>query len=513
AVFRQHGGGPVQSGSYQHLQQAHPLISGAEHERKRRYLSLLPPPQVIEICLTFDIHVPPFIKATVWPADLDASISALQIAAERHVSSHNVSSTAEPNPKPNQPLKPPNTATEAPGPPSASGSYQPQRFSYAAQPAYPHTPYYAQSSWSSYTQPPYSVTHPYVPPAVLPPTSLHPPHYPESTMSSTPPEDMPSYEDMIVEALNDDVRDPEGLAPKELYIWMSNHYPVQANFRPSASQALQKAYKRGRFEKSSSGKYRLNPNWKGGNTTRRTTRRPQTHASSVAAARFPSLLPPSSKSSTYSHPSSYSLSYLPATTAQPADPHPEEDLGDAYEAAQHILRALNFGGEMLKMPVDHEDEAVSTSQAARTSSHVDTNPSSADVESVRAELQVQLVVLAAQLSEIGGASDAQAIGASFSSTAPENSVGVGSLDVVAAALTMLPPGENDFQLFVGSSATPVYVHSNLDATPPTPSVAVEDNPPPGVPVSAATPELVPMDAMDDSDDEDMDEVILSDMQA
>lgn len=70
---------------------------------------------------------------------------------------------------------------------------------------------------------------------------------------------------MIVEALNDDVRDPEGLAPKDLYTWMASHYPVQANFRPSASQALQKAYKRGRFEKSLSGKYRLNPSWKGGN--------------------------------------------------------------------------------------------------------------------------------------------------------------------------------------------------------------------------------------------------------
>lgn len=37
-----------------------------------------------------------------------------------------------------------------------------------------------------------------------------------------------------------------------------------SNFRPSASQALQKAYKRGRLEKVG-GKYRLNPNWEGGN--------------------------------------------------------------------------------------------------------------------------------------------------------------------------------------------------------------------------------------------------------
>ena len=38
------------------------------------------------------------------------------------------------------------------------------------------------------------------------------------------------------------------------------------NFRPSASQALQKAYKRGRLEKIG-GKYRLNPNWEGGNVS------------------------------------------------------------------------------------------------------------------------------------------------------------------------------------------------------------------------------------------------------
>ncbi|KIO18630.1 hypothetical protein M407DRAFT_31706 [Tulasnella calospora MUT 4182] len=46
------------------------------------------------------------------------------------------------------------------------------------------------------------------------------------------------------------------------------------NFRPSAHQALQKAFKRGRLQKVGS-KYRLNPNWSGGSTSRRTTRRPQ----------------------------------------------------------------------------------------------------------------------------------------------------------------------------------------------------------------------------------------------
>lgn len=69
---------------------------------------------------------------------------------------------------------------------------------------------------------------------------------------------------MIVEALIE-CTDPEGCAPKDLFTWMASHYPLQSNFRPSASQALQKAYKRGRFEKTSSGKYKLKATWEGGN--------------------------------------------------------------------------------------------------------------------------------------------------------------------------------------------------------------------------------------------------------
>jgi linker histone H1 and H5 family len=69
---------------------------------------------------------------------------------------------------------------------------------------------------------------------------------------------------MIVEALTE-CADPEGAVPKELFAWMAAHYPLQTNFRPSASQALQKAFKRGRLEKRVNGKYRLNANWEGGN--------------------------------------------------------------------------------------------------------------------------------------------------------------------------------------------------------------------------------------------------------
>ncbi|KAG8969392.1 hypothetical protein FRC03_003083 [Tulasnella sp. 419] len=84
---------------------------------------------------------------------------------------------------------------------------------------------------------------------------------------------MPSYEEMLVMAIAD-LREPEGSAPKNLFDWMLARFPLASNFRPSAHQALQKAYKRGRLERLGA-KYRLNPNWEGGSTSRRTTRRPQ----------------------------------------------------------------------------------------------------------------------------------------------------------------------------------------------------------------------------------------------
>lgn len=77
-------------------------------------------------------------------------------------------------------------------------------------------------------------------------------------------DDLPSYEEMIVEAL-EACADPEGAPPKNMFIWMQAQYPtLHPNFRPSASQALQKALKRGRLEKNELGKYRLNRSWSGG---------------------------------------------------------------------------------------------------------------------------------------------------------------------------------------------------------------------------------------------------------
>jgi hypothetical protein len=68
---------------------------------------------------------------------------------------------------------------------------------------------------------------------------------------------------MLVEALTE-LAESDGSAPKSLFTWMASRYPLHTNFRPSASQALQKAFKRGRLEKGSNGKYRLNASWDGG---------------------------------------------------------------------------------------------------------------------------------------------------------------------------------------------------------------------------------------------------------
>lgn len=112
---------------------------------------------------------------------------------------------------------------------------------------------------------------PLPPPArtVIPPRANIPPH-PQPKGPSA--EDLPSYEEMIVQALidlgaTDANAASEGVVPKQVFQWMAERYPLQQNFRPSASQALQKAYKRGRFEKNRDGRYRLNLCWEGANVS------------------------------------------------------------------------------------------------------------------------------------------------------------------------------------------------------------------------------------------------------
>lgn len=289
---------------------------------KRQYLGLLPPPQVIDICLTFEAHAPLHVKSTVWPYDIRAAIAAIQNTqpppaqqssppvdagdqssppkdlpldtGEKFTAEHS-QSTAPPSvthgaasdsatPLPHTAAHPhphpPQQQPPLPPPPVSHPHYPHQPYYH---PSYPHAPYYPvpppahfsfPHPYPSFPHPPqtqYQQNIPPPPPPNHPPPLFttapltHPSHPPESSPSN-PVDDLPSYEEMIVEALIDS-GDPEGRAPKALFSWMASHYPLQSNFRPSASQALQKAFKRGRLEKGNNGKYRLNSNWEGGNVS------------------------------------------------------------------------------------------------------------------------------------------------------------------------------------------------------------------------------------------------------
>ncbi|KAJ3717605.1 hypothetical protein DFJ43DRAFT_1098960 [Lentinula guzmanii] len=491
---------------YQLHQQGYvPNSAADDYERKRRYLSLLPPPQVIEICLSFDIHIPASVKTAIWPSDLDEAINTLQKASGgKSVPPSTPSySSVDTNPEPLVHPEAPNTATEVPG----------------------FLVFVLTSSiWCPQ---PYGPTQPYAPPPL--PIHRQQPHYQETQSS----DEMPSYEDMIVEALND-VRDPEGLAPKDIYSWMVDHYRVQANFRPSASQALQKAYKRGRFEKSLTGKYRLNPHWKGGNTTRRTTRRPQSHSNSLPPppphTRHPSFpnsqLNHANKMPAFLQPS-YMLSYPPTAGQQSHLPEddPAGDIGDAFEAAQHILKALNFSGDLLKSSHGPKEDStpappislleLATENVADTSVEVEMN-----ADGVRAELQAQLLLLAAQLSEI----------ASISSEATDADSSASTM--IASAIEALAPppvggGSSPFtgdtlSLFTSSATIPTSEQVNLEISlegklsqaarleAQQEEVSGFGSITPSSPLApTSTAELITMNNVDDdSDDEDMDEVIV-----
>ncbi|KAJ3504182.1 hypothetical protein NLJ89_g8075 [Agrocybe chaxingu] len=394
-------------------------------------------------------------------------------------------------------------------------------------------------------------------------------------------DDLPSYEEMLVEALTD-CTEPDGLAPKDLFAWMASRYPVQSNFRPSASQALQKAFRRGRFEKSSNGRYRLNATWEGGNTSRRTTRRPQIHSGLPPAATTTggsTPIPPfthaplvhhhhghSTSSSTqypygYPHPGYAGFGAHPASSAAGASSTASKTIptgtsdgptADAYEAAQNILKAINFGG-LLSMPPDddqhHNEPQAKDDQAQEVVSiangvenllsHVQAvlaaNTAGAEAQGAvgatggaagamvpaistppadpRAELQAQLALLSAQLVEL-------------------EQLERGPDAVLAGGvqpLAITPPGTSSTPLALpgplalpaSSSAVPAATESTPVSTnivapaPVVPAMAtlVPDAPQSTLPVSVPTPaqDMLPLEALpeedEESDDDDMEEVI------
>ncbi|GBB90404.1 hypothetical protein RclHR1_17350006 [Rhizophagus clarus] len=87
--------------------------------------------------------------------------------------------------------------------------------------------------------------------------------------------DLPSYEEMIVQALAS-IADPAGSAPRNIFEWMNSSYPLHKNFRASASQALQKAVKKGRVFRIGT-VYKINPNYRPAKRTRRFFKRPSSN--------------------------------------------------------------------------------------------------------------------------------------------------------------------------------------------------------------------------------------------
>ncbi|KAJ7782901.1 hypothetical protein B0H16DRAFT_1494786 [Mycena metata] len=389
-----------------------------DHDLKRQYLALLPAQQVVDICLALDLHVPVALKRNIWPADFRATIASMQgltpkVESTADVGPSNPAQAADDKPK--QPSSEPKAPDKQPEP--AAGPSKPpvptlQPYSFS-QPVYPHhTPYYQAlpPGFGPYSYPPYpagahgfpATTFPAAHgfPATVYPQRPHPLFTPaqDTTVISNPTgdTDLPSYEDMIVECLIT-VSDPEGMAPKEIFNWMAGRYPVQSNFRPSASQALQKALKRGRFYKSPNGRYFLNALWDGGNsTTRRATRRPQaiTAVPTVQKARVnavPSPQPAPAASQPAVAPPTPAEAPKQAPPIEVPLPPPSVPPNDAYAAAQKILQTINFVGGMFE----------SEDGEARVASPVKSEAVSMSLaDHARAELQAQLALLAAQLQEI-----------------------------------------------------------------------------------------------------------------
>ncbi|QRV74090.1 linker histone H1 and H5 family protein [Ceratobasidium sp. AG-Ba] len=304
--------------------------TGDEVALKRLYLSLLPHSTLQDLLLSIDAGT----TTTIFPADLAAEVKRLQ-ATNEATNGADLDADGEGSPDP-QPV--PTQTSRAPSMPPSSGprtragaarAYAASLATSKDSPSARPSPAPGGVSFPSVTTPEPSTSAlapaPQLysslvvhlpgasPPAPAPSTPLTPapvsgppnpiwqsPVSDHSASGSTGPirntpakktrtgvvggynpitsigpsnEGLPSYEEMIVLAIMES-QNPDGIAPKDVFAWMSARWPLNANFRPSASQALQKAYKRGRLEKVGA-KYKLNPNWHGGATTNRTTRRPQ----------------------------------------------------------------------------------------------------------------------------------------------------------------------------------------------------------------------------------------------
>ena len=216
----------------------------AAESSKRTYLSLLPPPQLIDLILAIDANR----QTVIFPHDLESAIRALQRPHRQSQSpSPNTTATvaivvkdeAVPSSIPPAASPPAQKPVPPPQPPPivAPPQYRPAAFKQPPHPhmyPYTHTPYYPPPQ-----TPPSQVQTP-APPARPPAApTRHPlftsvpltrdpnkppvarPTPPPAANSRDDPNAMPSYEEMIVEAIVD-VGDGEGTAPKILFAWMAS---------------------------------------------------------------------------------------------------------------------------------------------------------------------------------------------------------------------------------------------------------------------------------------------------
>ncbi|KAG9017042.1 hypothetical protein FRB90_001980 [Tulasnella sp. 427] len=290
----------------------------APTSQKRQYLKALSHEELVNLLIAVDADR----TTVIFPNDIQAATANRLAERSEQSSSSVILSTSEPDVDTN--VSPPQTEPAASTPPPFAPAHHPQIPPHAALsgPGNPFMPFLPPHL----PHPPFPFPFhqgpgvPPMPPPPPPPVQLHQalapqphalsnPSEGQPAHSSTPPipsahehaspsstptlhqhasiesippsphsasslnNGMPSYEEMICMALAD-LASPDGSAPKAVFEWMTNRFPLMTNFRPSAHQALQKAFKRGRLQKIGN-KYRLNPNWSGGSTSRRTTRRPQ----------------------------------------------------------------------------------------------------------------------------------------------------------------------------------------------------------------------------------------------
>ncbi|KDQ21000.1 hypothetical protein BOTBODRAFT_51018 [Botryobasidium botryosum FD-172 SS1] len=245
-------------------------VNESQAALKATYLSLLPHDHLVALVLTLEAKTPDAVN--IWPESIEEAISTLQQAQVEHPQpqSRHAGPSSQPDSSHAAPTAPASAPTSTPAP-----SHDPQQ-GYVSPPL----------------PPPAAGSSPFAPPTLSYPVMTYPPSANNGSgggrSATNAAYGMPSYEEMIIMALTE-VGEPDGTMPKVLFQWMSAHWPLMNNFRPSASQALHKALKRGRLEKIGN-KYRLNPNWEGGNTSRRTTRRPQIGATPMPLP-MPMLLP------------------------------------------------------------------------------------------------------------------------------------------------------------------------------------------------------------------------------